>query len=268
MRKTPDFIRTLKNAEQKIVCLTAYTAPMAAILDKHCDVLLVGDSLGMALYGMDSTLGVTMDIMIAHGKAVMRSAQNSCVIIDMPYGSYESSPTLALENAQRIMKETGCDGVKLEGGQDMENAISLIARNNIPVMAHIGLQPQSVEKEGGYKVKGKTDEDIEKLLADANAIERAGAFAVVIEGTIEHVAQHITRSITIPTIGIGASVACDGQVLVSDDMLGLLQGHTPKFVKKYAHLVQVIDDAAAAYASDVRGGVFPSIEYTYQGKKS
>lgn len=267
MRKTPDFISTLKNAPQKIACLTAYTAPMTAILDKHCDLLLVGDSLGMALYGMDNTLGVTMDIIVAHGKAVMRTAQNACVIIDMPYGSYESSPALALKNAQRLMNETGCDGVKLEGGQDMEETISVLVKSNIPVMAHIGLQPQSVEKEGGYKIKGKKAEEIEHLLEDAKAIERAGAFAVVIEGTIENVAQKITQAITIPTIGIGASAECDGQILVSDDMLGLLQGHTPKFVKKYANIAQVIDDAVKAYTDDVRSSAFPSTEYTYQGKK-
>lgn len=265
MRKHPHTIRTQKSG-RKIVCLTAYSAPMAAILDQHCDLLLVGDSLGMALYGMDSTLGVTLDMMIAHGKAVMRTAKTACVIVDMPYGSYESSPALALENARRIMAETGCDGVKLEGGQDMEDTIAQLVQSNIPVMAHIGLQPQSVEKEGGYRVKGKKTDEIEQLMADAKAIERAGAFCVVIEGTIETVARDISTQISTPTIGIGASPACDGQILVSEDMLGLTQGHTAKFVKKYANLAKIIDEAAASYAAQVHEGSFPSPEYTYQTK--
>lgn len=265
--KTPADIRAHKNKPEPLVCLTAYTAPMAAILDRHCDVLLVGDSLGTALYGMDNTLGVTLRMMIDHGRAVVQNARQACVIVDMPYGTYEDSPAQALENAARIMKETGCAGVKLEGGQDMEAAIQHLVNNNIPVMGHIGLQPQSVLKDGGYKVKGKTNAEITKLLDDAQAVERASAFSLVIEGTREPVARNITQSIAIPTIGIGASAACDGQILVTEDMLGLTPGHVPKFVKQYADLAETVDRAAHDYANDVKTRAFPDEGHVYNNRK-
>ncbi len=255
-------IRARKGSTQPLVCLTAYTTPMTRILDRHADLLLVGDSLGNVLYGLDNTLAVDLETMIRHGQAVMRGVKNACVVIDMPFGTYEESPELAYRNVTRVMKETGCDAVKLEGGETMAATIHYLTARNIPVMAHIGLLPQSVLKDGGYKIKGKTVADEARLLADAKAIEKAGAFAVVIEGTVEEVSTKITKSISIPTIGIGASAACDGQVLVIDDMVGMLE-HTPKFVKKYANLADEIDKAAAAYAADVRTRAFPAAEHTY-----
>ncbi len=264
MKKT---IQDIQTSDKPVVCLTAYTKPIAEILDPYCDLLLVGDSVGNVLYGMENTLGVTLDMMINHGKAVMRGAKTSFVVVDMPYGTYEDSTEQALETAQKIIRETGCDAVKLEGGEDLANRIKAITNAGIAVMAHIGLQPQSVEKEGGYKIKGKTDESIEKLLRDAKAVEDAGAFSVVIEGTIEKVAQLITDEISIPTIGIGASAQCDGQILVTDDMLGMITDHTPKFVKKYANLAQTIAQAAEQYAHEVQDHSFPSEEYVYRGKK-
>ncbi len=265
MRKTPDQIKLRKNADP-VVCLTAYSTPMARLLDAHCDVLLVGDSLGMALYGMEDTLGVSLDMMINHGKAVMRGAEHACVVVDMPFGTYEMGRADALSNAQRIMTETGCDAVKLEGGVDVADTIAHLCAQGVPVMAHIGLQPQSVRKEGGYKVKGKTDDDAARLIDDARAIEAAGAFSVVIEGTIDTVSEAITRAISIPTIGIGASAACDGQILVSEDMLGLTVGHVAKFVKQYAVLRDDISAAAARYADDVRARTFPGDAQVYKKK--
>jgi 3-methyl-2-oxobutanoate hydroxymethyltransferase len=258
----PD-IKAFKNGPQPLVCLTAYTAPMARILDQHVDLMLVGDSIGMVLYGMENTLGVTIEMMIAHGQAVMREAKRACVIVDMPFGSYEESPEQAYRSAARIMKETGCDGVKLEGGTDMETTIRHLTSRNIPVMGHIGLQPQSVVKDGGYKIKGRTQSQIKQLMDDAKAVERAGAFAVVIEGTIEDVAAKLTRSVGIPTIGIGASSACDGQILVTEDMIGLSTAHRPKFVKAYKDLGQEVAQAVSAYTSDVRARKFPAAEHTY-----
>jgi len=265
-RLTPQDIKSRKNDDTAIVCLTAYTAPMAQILDEYCDLILVGDSMAMCLYGMPSTIGISVDTMINHGRAVASHSKKACVVVDMPFGSYESSPELALENAKRIMDETGCDAVKLEGGIDAENTIDTLVKNGIPVMGHIGLQPQSVEKEGGYKVKGKTDTEIVKLLEDAHAVERAGAFSVVIEGTIENVAAHITENTNIPTIGIGASAQCDGQVLVSEDMLGMLSGHTPKFAKKFAQISDSIHEAVQEYSRDVKSRAFPSADYIYKAK--
>ncbi len=260
-------IRARKGAAEPLACLTAYTAPMAQLLDAHVDLLLVGDSVGMALYGMDNTLQVTLEIMIAHGKAVVRASKRACVVVDMPFGTYEENPEQAFRNATLIMRETNCDAVKLEGGAAMAPTIEYLTRRNIPVMAHIGLQPQSVLKEGGYRVKGKTPESEATIMADAKAVEAAGAFAVVIEGTVGDVADSITKAIRIPTIGIGASAGCDGQILVTEDMLGLLSGHTPKFVKKYADLGAVIDKAVSTYAAEVRARQFPSSEYLYSRPK-
>ena len=262
-RKTIPEIRAHKGRAAGLVCLTAYTAPMAGIFDRHADLLLVGDSIGMTLYGMENTLGVDLEMMIRHGQAVMRAAKNACVVVDMPFGTYEESPAQAYRNAARLMKDSGCDAVKLEGGVDMAPTIRHLTAHNIPVMAHIGLLPQSVVKDGGYKVKGRSHEEEARLLADAKAIEEAGAFAVVIEGTVADVATKITKAIAIPTIGIGGSKDCDGQVLVAEDMLGMLEGHTPKFVKKYAQLAEEIDRAAAAYAADVRARCFPGAEHVY-----
>lgn len=264
---TPHQIRLLK-ATDKIVCLTAYTAPMARILAEHVNLLLVGDSVGMVLYGMETTLGVDLDMMIRHGQAVMRGANGAtCVIVDMPYGTYEHDMSDALRNARRIIEETGAAGVKLEGGADMANVISHLTAHGIEVMAHIGLQPQSVEKEGGYKIKGKTAEEIDRLLVDIHAVETAGAFSVVIEGTLPDAAEKLSQAAGIPTIGIGASAACDGQILVSEDMLGASGGgHIPKFVKQYADIDSIINKAAQDYAQDVRSGSFPSDAHVYKKK--
>lgn len=262
-----DVIRNAKGSPQPLVCLTAYTTPMAQTLSPHCDLLLVGDSLGMVVYGMDSTITVTLDMMVNHGCAVMRAKPDCCVVVDMPYGTYEDNKDAALQNARRIIDETGCDAVKLEGGADMAGVIAYITAHDIAVVGHIGLQPQSVEREGGYKVKGKTSSDTERLIADAKAITQAGVFAIVIEGTIADSAAQITRTVTVPTIGIGASVECDGQILVTEDMLGLLHGHTPKFAKKYAKLSENIAKAAEEYAKEVRSRTFPSEKYIYTVKK-
>lgn len=262
-RTTIADLRARKGSTQPLVCLTAYTAPMAKLMDAHCDVLLVGDSIGMALYGMENTLGVTPDILIAHGKAVMRAAKRACVLIDVPYGTYESGPQQAYETAARIMGETGCDGLKIEGGAEMAETIVYLAARNIPVMAHIGLKPQSVVKDGGYKVRGKTPEEAEGLMRDALAVQAAGAFGILIEGTVEPVARAITQAVSIPTVGIGASAACDGQILVTEDMLGLITEHTPKFVKQYADLAGTVEEAVTAYARDVRARAFPDTAHTY-----
>jgi 3-methyl-2-oxobutanoate hydroxymethyltransferase len=248
-----------------IVCLTAYTAPVARLLDPHVDLLLVGDSLGMVLYGFPDTLSVTLDMMIAHGAAVVRSTSRAFVVVDMPYGGYEASPEQALTNAMRVMKKTRCNAVKLEGGVEMEETIRHLVHNKIPVMAHIGLMPQSVKKMGGYKIQGRDMAQAEKVKADADAVTRAGAFAVVIEGTIEPVAASITKQISIPTIGIGASAACDGQVLVINDLLGLTE-KPPRFAKAYANLAGIISEAVETYADEVRTHRFPSPEHCFTNK--
>lgn len=264
-RASTDAIRRRKGGDP-IVCLTAYTYPIASLLDPHVDLLLVGDSVAMVLHGHSTTLGATMDMMILHGQAVMRGARNACVVVDMPAGSYEASPALALASARRIFEETGCHAVKLEGGTDVAGQIAAIVADGIPVMAHIGLQPQSVEKDGGYKIKGGSDESIKRLLADADAVEKAGAFSVVIEGTMEPVAAEITRRLAIPTIGIGASARCDGQVLVIDDAIGLTVDRVPKFVKEYADLRAEVSRAAMSYAAEVKARTFPTSEHVFQPK--
>lgn len=246
-----------------IVCLTAYTYPIARMLDPHVDLLLVGDSVAMVLHGHATTLGASLEMMIAHGQAVMRGSAKACVVVDMPAGSYETSAAQAVACARRIVQETGCQAVKLEGGVDMAAQIAAIVADGIPVMGHIGLLPQSVEKEGGYKIKGRTEDNIAALLRDAEAVEKAGAFSVVIEGTIEAVASRLTRHIAIPTIGIGASGECDGQILVIDDMIGMTVDRVPKFVKEYANLRDTISDAAARYASEVRSRAFPGPDHVF-----
>ncbi|AID29799.1 3-methyl-2-oxobutanoate hydroxymethyltransferase [Mesorhizobium loti] len=251
-----------------LVCLTAYTYPVARLLDPHVDLLLVGDSVAMVLHGHETTLGASLEMMVAHGQAVMRGSARACVVVDMPAGSYEDSAAQAVACAQRIVDETGCQAVKLEGGVDMAGQIAAIVAAGIPVMGHIGLLPQSVEKDGGYKIKGRTDETVVALMADARAVEKAGAFSVVIEGTIEAVAADITRRIAIPTIGIGASGDCDGQILVIDDMVGLTVDRVPKFVKEYADLRGVIANAAERYAAEVRDRTFPGPGHVFSGSKA
>jgi 3-methyl-2-oxobutanoate hydroxymethyltransferase len=251
-----------------LVCLTAYTSLTAQLLDDHTDLLLVGDSLGMVLYGLDDTLGVTLDMMIAHGKAVMRRSNRACVIVDMPFGSYQESPEAAFRNAARVMKEVGCAGVKLEGGIEMAETISFLTKRGIPVLAHVGLLPQSVHTAGGFRSHGQDDEEASQILADAIAVSNAGAFATVVEGTVEPLARKITETIHIPTIGIGASPACDGQILVTEDLVGLFSDFTPKFVKRYAELGQQIANAAKHYSDDVRSGNFPGPEHCFTMRRS
>jgi 3-methyl-2-oxobutanoate hydroxymethyltransferase len=250
-----------------IVSLTAYTTPIARLLDPHCDLLLVGDSLGMVLYGLDTTVAVTMEMMIAHGKAVMRGTRHACVIVDLPFGAYQESKEQAFRSAARIMAETGCDGVKLEGGEEMAETVSFLAKRGVPVFGHVGLMPQQVNTMGGFRSLGRSEEEADKIRRDARAIAGAGAFAVVVEGTIEPLAREITASIAIPTVGIGASPACDGQVLVSDDMLGLFNEFKPRFVKHFAELAPLVSHAAETYAAEVRARTFPGPEHTFQPKR-
>ncbi|AJD50469.1 3-methyl-2-oxobutanoate hydroxymethyltransferase [Thalassospira sp. MBR-102] len=261
-RITVPAIRARKGAEP-IVCLTAYTTPMAQRLDPHCDLLLVGDSLGMVVYGMESTLAVTVDMMINHGKAVMRGSSNACVIVDLPFGSYQESKEQAFRTASRILAETGCAGVKLEGGAELADTVEFLSQRGIPVMAHIGLMPQQVNTMGGFKSQGRGEEAAAKVIADAKAVAKAGAFSVVVEGTVEAVARLITTEIDIPTIGIGASVACDGQVLVTEDILGLFSDFTPKFVKRYADLGDQVSKAVESYATEVRNRQFPTDDHCF-----
>ena len=246
-----------------IVSLTAYTAPVAKALDPHTDCLLVGDSLGMVVYGFDSTQAVTLDMMINHGAAVVRASQRACVVIDLPFGSFQESPQQAFRSAARVMAETGAAAVKLEGGRVMAETIRFLVDRGIPVMAHIGLTPQSVHALGGYRAQGGDAEQAGHLMADAKAVSGAGAFSVVIEATNEPVARAITEAIPIPTIGIGGSPACDGQILVTEDMAGLFADFTPKFVKRYADMAGLLSDAAAAYAEDVKARRFPGPEHCF-----
>lgn len=262
-RFTPADITALKGV-RPIVSLTAYTTPIARILDRHCDLLLVGDSLGMVLYGMDTTVGVTMDMMVAHGQAVMRGVSRACVIVDLPFGSYQESKEQAFRNAVRLMKETGCDGVKLEGGAEMAETVEFLVSRGVPVFGHIGLMPQQVNTSGGYRSKGHSEGEQDKIRRDAKAIDEAGAFAMVIEGTVEPLAREITTTVKAATIGIGASPACDGQILVSDDMLGLFNEFKPRFVKHYSELAEVIEKAASDYAAEVKERIFPGQEHTFQ----
>jgi 3-methyl-2-oxobutanoate hydroxymethyltransferase len=241
---------------------------MARILDAHVDVLLVGDSLGMVVYGMDSTLAVTLDMMVAHGQAVMRGSERACVIVDMPFASYQETPEQAYRNAARVMIETGCAGIKLEGGVEMAPTIEFLVRRSIPVMGHVGLMPQSVHSYGGFKVQGRGSEGAARqIIEDARAVAEAGAFSVVVEAVVEPLAREITSAVPVPTIGIGASPECDGQVLVTEDMAGLFAEFTPKFVKRYAELGEGLATAAEAYASDVRARRFPAPEHCFATKR-
>ncbi|MDO9335621.1 MAG: 3-methyl-2-oxobutanoate hydroxymethyltransferase [Caulobacteraceae bacterium] len=250
-----------------IVCLTAYTAPVAEILDDHCDLLLVGDSVGMVVHGLPNTVGVTMEMMILHGQAVMRGARRAMVVVDMPFGSYEGSAEAAYDNAARIMKETGAQAVKVESGPTVPDTIHYMVQRGIPVMGHVGLRPQAVLVDGGFKAKGRDEEGRARILAEARATADAGAFAVVVEGVAEGLARDITAAIAPPTIGIGASAGCDGQILVTDDMLGLFDW-TPKFVRRFADLRGEIGRAGEQYAAEVKARTFPGEAETYFAKKS
>jgi 3-methyl-2-oxobutanoate hydroxymethyltransferase len=260
-RITPRQITARKGGEA-IVCLTAYTAPMAAILDEACDLLLVGDSVGMVLHGLPNTVGVTLEMMILHGQAVMRASRHALVVVDMPFGSYEGAPALAYDNAVRILKETGAQAVKVESGPEVAETIAYLTRRGVPVMGHVGLRPQAVLMDGGFRARGKRPEEAACIIHEAESAAAAGAFCVVVEGVAEAVAKQITATIPVPTIGIGASAGCDGQILVTDDMLGLFEW-TPKFVRRYADLRGEIARAVREYAADVRTGAFPGVAETY-----
>jgi 3-methyl-2-oxobutanoate hydroxymethyltransferase len=251
--------------EQPIVMLTAYTMRYAQLLDPHCDMLLVGDSLGQVIYGLPSTIPVTLEMMCAHGAAVVRGSWHALVAVDMPFGSYEGSPEQAFASAARIMKESGCAAVKLEGGEAMAATIEYLTHRGIPVIGHVGLTPQAVNILGGYGARGKSDAEAEKIVRDAKAVADAGAFCIVVEGVMEEIATAVSKQVAVPIIGIGASADCDGQVLVTEDMLGLFE-RTPRFVKRYADLASEIGEAAAKYAAEVRDRSFPTDEQTYRPK--
>ena len=248
-----------------LVMLTAYTVRTAQLLDPHCDLLLVGDSLGQVIYGLPSTVPVTLEMMAAHGAAVVRGSYHAAVVIDMPFGSYEGSPEQAFASAARLMKETGAAAVKMEGGAAMAPTVAFLTERGIPVMGHVGLTPQAVNMLGGYGARGRSQEEAAKIVDDAQAIARAGAFSLVVEGVVEPIAVTITQSIDCPTIGIGASAQCDGQVLVAEDMLGLFE-RTPRFVKRYGDMAASIGDAAGRYAAEVRGRQFPGPDQIYAPK--
>ena len=267
-RMTAPSIRARKaggKTEQPIVMLTAYTMRMAQLLDPHCDMLLVGDSLGQVIYGLPSTIPVTMDMMCAHGAAVVRGSWHALVAVDMPFGSYEQAPAQAFESASRIMKETGCAAVKLEGGEAMAPTIAFLTHRGIPVIGHVGLTPQAVNVLGGYGARGKSSSEADKIRRDAVAVAEAGAFCIVVAGVMEEIASEIAQKVAAPIIGIGASPDCDGQVLVIDDMLGMFE-RTPRFVKRYDDLATRIGEAARAYADEVRARSFPTPDQTYRPK--
>jgi 3-methyl-2-oxobutanoate hydroxymethyltransferase len=263
-RLTVPAIRRRKGAEP-LVMLTAYTVRTAQLLDPHCDMLLVGDSLGQVVYGLPSTVPVTLEMMAAHGAAVVRGSYHAVVVIDMPFGSYEASPEQAFASAARLLKETNAAAVKLEGGEAMAPTVRFLTERGIPVMGHVGLTPQSVNVLGGYGARGRTEAEAAKIVADASAVAEAGAFAIVIEGVVEPIAVAITQTVACPTIGIGASAQCDGQVLVGEDMLGLFD-RVPRFVKRYDDLASRIDAAAATFAAEVRSRAFPGPDQVYAPK--
>jgi 3-methyl-2-oxobutanoate hydroxymethyltransferase len=264
-RVTAPAILARKGGEP-IVSLTAYTMRMAQLLDPHCDFLLVGDSLGQVIYGLPSTIPVSLEMMCAHGAAVVRGSWHALVAVDMPFGSYEESPGQAFRSAACILKETGAAAVKLEGGEAMAETVSFLVRRGIPVIGHVGLTPQAVNVLGGYRARGRDDAEADKVIADARAVADAGAFCIVIEGVMEEIAAKATKAVTCPTIGIGASVACDGQILVTEDMMGMFE-RTPRFVKRFGDLASEISMAAATYAADVKSRAFPTEEQIYRGKK-
>jgi 3-methyl-2-oxobutanoate hydroxymethyltransferase len=264
-RVTAPAILARKGGEP-IVSLTAYTMRMAQLLDPVCDFLLVGDSLGQVIYGLPSTIPVSLEMMCAHGAAVVRGSWHALVAVDMPFGSYEESPEQAFRSAARILKETGAAAVKLEGGEAMAATISFLVRRGIPVIGHVGLTPQAVNVLGGYRARGRDDAEAAKVIADARAVADAGAFCIVIEGVMEEIAAEATKAVACPTIGIGASASCDGQILVTEDMMGMFE-RTPRFVKRFGDLASEISAAAASYAADVKSRAFPTEEQIYRGKK-
>ncbi len=261
-RVTAASVRARKGAEP-LVCLTAYDAPTATLLDPHCDVLLVGDSLGMVVHGLPSTVGVTTEMMILHGKAVMRGASHALVVVDLAFGTYEASPAQAFETAARVLRETGAGAVKIESGAYAGETVRYLSERGVPVMAHVGLRPQASLVTGGFRAKGRDEAEREAVLEEARAADEAGAFAIVVEGVDARLAEDVTKAVAAPTIGIGAAAACDGQILVVPDMLGLFEW-TPKFVRRYADLRTDIEDAARRYAEDVRARRFPSDAETYR----
>ncbi len=262
-RSVPEI--TARKGGPPIICLTAYSAPMASLLDPHCDLLLVGDSVGMVVHGLSSTVGVTLDMMILHGRAVMRGAKSALVVVDLPFGSYEESPQAAYRSAVEVMKETGCQGVKVESGVGIADTIAFLVERGIPVMGHVGLRPQAINVAGGFRTTGRNEDERVRVLAEARAADEAGAFAIVVEGVTEPLAREVTALVRAPTIGIGASAVCDGQILVTDDMLGLFDW-TPRFVRRYANLREEITSAAHAYARDVQARSFPGADETYSPK--
>ncbi|MEO1472688.1 MAG: 3-methyl-2-oxobutanoate hydroxymethyltransferase [Pseudomonadota bacterium] len=265
-RKTVRDIAAAKGGEP-LVCLTAYDAPTAALLDPHCDLLLVGDSVGMVVHGLPSTVGVTLEMMILHGQAVMRGSKQAFVVVDMPFGSYETNADQAFLNAARLMTETGCQAVKIESGVFAAGQIRHLVERGVPVMGHVGLRPQAVNVDGGFRAKGRTVTERERVIDEAHAADEAGAFAIVVEGVAADLASEITNLVSCPTIGIGASADCDGQILVTNDMLGQFEW-TPKFVREYGKMRDLVDTAAASYARDVKARAFPGQKETYGLPKS
>ncbi len=257
---------TARKGGEPIVCLTAYDAPTAAILDKHCDLILVGDSVGMVVHGLPTTVGVTLDMMIMHGQAVMRASTQALVVVDLPFGSYEDSPETAFRSASRVMMETGCQAVKIESGSYAADTIRYLVERGIPVMSHVGLRPQSMNVLGGFRARGRRKEVEDEIISNAVAAAAAGSFAVVVEGTSAEIADKVTKAVAIPTIGIGASSSCDGQILVTPDMLGLFD-RVPKFVKKYGDMGNQIETAVQDYAREVKSREFPFEANTYSFKK-
>ena len=249
--------------ERPLVVLTAYTARQAQLLDAHCDLLLVGDSLGQVIYGLPSTVPVTLEMMANHAAAVVRGSYHAVVAVDMPFGSYEASPAQAFESAAFLMKQSGAAAVKLEGGEAMAETVRFLVERGIPVIGHVGLTPQAVNVLGGYGARGKSDAEAEKIVADARSLDEAGAFAIVVEGVLEPIAEAVTAAVACPTIGIGASARCDGQVLVTEDMLGMFE-RVPRFVKRYENLAETISAAAERFAGEVRERSFPGPEQTYR----
>jgi 3-methyl-2-oxobutanoate hydroxymethyltransferase len=249
-----------KKNREKIICLTAYTFPMAKIIDEYCDIILVGDSLGMTIYGFKDTLDVTLDMMINHGKAVMKAVKKSFVVVDLPFGTYENSKEQALESAKKVIAETGCDAIKIETSRELVSTVKFLVQNNINVMAHVGLMPQHVREIGGYRYQGRDEKSAREILETSILVEEAGAFCLVIEAVPEKLASEISAVLKIPTIGIGASAECDGQVLVIDDLLGINQEFKPRFVKHYANIALQIANAAQQFSQDVKNKQFPASE--------
>jgi len=254
---------TARKGADPIVCLTAYDAPTAQILDEHCDLILVGDSVGMVVHGLTTTVGVTLEMMIIHGQAVMRGSQKALVVVDLPFGYYEDSPERAFKSAAKVMRETGCQAIKIESGSYAAETIAYLVERGIPVMSHVGLRPQSMNVLGGFRARGRTQKVADEIVENAIAAAQAGSFAVVVEGVSAELADKVTKAVPIPTIGIGASSGCDGQILVTPDMLGMFS-RVPKFVKKYADMQGMIEDSVKSYAKEVKSREFPGADNTYK----